>query len=228
VSRLGRRAPSDWRHVERFPLTAASLPDRPSPVVLGINWYEAFEQPEQRSDGRWWIRETNLGGVLGGHAICVKPGLLTDPLGWWDFYNQIGGSCVGYSESRAMSLLNRTRYWGLWLYEEAQKIDEWPGEDYEGTSVRAGFEILRTVGHQRLIGGYIQAPRLQDGIAAYRWASSVDDVHQTIRMPLADSLGAVPLLNSWGKSYPRVVWLPDSVLDRLLGEYGEAGLVTDR
>lgn len=225
--KYGRRIPTDWVHVDKYPLRV-SLVEKPTPVVLGINWYEAFDWPELR-DGRWWIRDTNLGGVLGGHAICVKPGVLTDPLGWWDFYNQGNvGACVGFSESRMMSLLNRTRYSGMWLYGQAQKIDEWPGENYEGTSLRAGLEILRTVGHQRLIGGYIQAPRPQDGIAAYRWTTSVADIHAAIKMPLADSLDGVPLLNSWGREYPHIVWLPDSVLERLLGEDGEAGVVVDK
>jgi hypothetical protein len=32
------------------------------------------------------------------------------------------------------------------LYRQCQKIDEWPGEDYDGTSVRAGAKILRSRG----------------------------------------------------------------------------------
>lgn len=230
-TRLGRRAPSDWKHVERYPLTAATLPVGPMPVVLGINWYAGFEKNRLTQDllGRWWIPSTNLGSVLGGHAICVKPAVLTDPTEWWDFYDQgFEGSCVGFSESRAKSLVDRTRYGGRWLYKEAQKIDEWPGESYEGTSVRAGLEVMRTQGHRRLIGGELQTLRSTDGISAYRWASSVDEIHSIIKMPLADSLGAVPLLQSWGRYYPHIVWLPDSVLDRLLREDGEAATFTDR
>jgi hypothetical protein len=40
------------------------------PVVLGINWYDTFEQPS-RAGGRSWIGRGQLGRVLGGHAICV-------------------------------------------------------------------------------------------------------------------------------------------------------------
>ena len=41
-------------------------------------------------------------------------------------------------------------------------------------------------------------------------------------------LGAVPLLNSWGRGYPHVVWMPDAVFDRMIREDGEVALVTDR
>lgn len=225
---FGRRSPTDWKHVERYPLTLATTLDRPMPVVLGINWYESFDWPVP-IDGRWWIRSSGLGSVLGGHAICVKPAVLTDPLEWWDFYNQNPyPECVGFSESRAKSLVDRTRYDARWLYAEAQKIDEWPGENYDGTSVRAGLEILRTRGHRRRIGGVTGPERLGDGIAAYRWLTSADEIHSVIKMPLADQLNAVPLLQTWGRTYPHIVWLPDSVLDRLLNEDGEAATFTDR
>ncbi len=227
MSKLGRLAPTDWEHVEKHPLRV-SLITKGTPVVLGINWYRSMSNPQQDSNGRWWIKDIS-GPLDGGHAICVKPAGLSDTLGWWEFYDQGDiGACVGYSESRMMSLLNRTRYNSLWLYHQAQLNDEWPGENYEGTSVRAGLEILRVVGHQRLIGGFIQSPRPEDGISAYRWGTSVSDVHGTIKMPLADTLNAVPLLNSWGTYYPHIVWLRDEDLDRLLTEDGEAGVITDR
>jgi len=38
----------------------------------------------------------------------------------------------------------------------------------------------------------------------------------------------VPILNSWGKSYPYRTWMPDDVLDRLMAEKGEIAIPTDR
>jgi hypothetical protein len=50
------------------------------------------------------------------------------------------------------------------IYLSAQKVDEWPGEDYDGTSVRAGAKILHSRGH----------------IASYVWAYSLKDVHDFV------------------------------------------------
>ncbi len=221
---LGRRTPGDFQHVEKYPLEAT--PEKPTPVVLGINWYSGFDDPKQDDKGRYWLPSGHLGYVRGGHCICVKA-KQPDAGAWWEFYNQGSeGACVGFGCSRAMSLLNRVEYDAPWLYHEAQLIDEWddtPPE--EGTSVRAGLEVLRTQGARRAKSGVVAAG---DGIAAYRWATSVDQVHAAIQLPVADQLEAVPLLNSWGDDYPHLVWLPDATLDRLLSEQGEAGLITDK
>lgn len=50
------------------------------------------------------------------------------------------------------------------VYKEAQKIDEWPGENYNGTSVRAGAKILQSL-------GFIQN---------YLWAYDVNTLANTV------------------------------------------------
>jgi C1A family cysteine protease len=50
------------------------------------------------------------------------------------------------------------------LYLEAKVLDEWPGEDYEGTSVLAGAKALK---NRNLIGGY-------------RWCFGVDDLRDAV------------------------------------------------
>jgi len=218
---LGRREPSDYEHVEKYPL-AAALPARPVPVVIGINWYTAFDTP---GAGNWIGRDGNLGSVRGGHAICLEPYIAhRDIPAYWDFYNQgPDGACVGFSCSRMMSLLNRQLYDAPWLYHQAQLIDEYPDTPpAEGSSVRAGCDVLRLRG-PRAHG--LADPHLGDGIAAVRWATKAEEVTAALGNVHAPY---VKLLNSWGRGYPEKVYLPVAVLQRLLDEGGEAAVVTDR
>ena len=41
-------------------------------------------------------------------------------------------------------------------------------------------------------------PDASQGITAFRWAKSIDEVHGVLGNERADELGAVPVLNSWG------------------------------
>lgn len=50
------------------------------------------------------------------------------------------------------------------LYDAAQTMDEWDGEDYEGTSVRAGCKAAQARGF----------------IASYHWAESTEDIVQAV------------------------------------------------
>lgn len=50
------------------------------------------------------------------------------------------------------------------IYRNAQKIDEWPGHDYDGTSILAGAKIARRRGY----------------IAEYRWCFTIEDIRDTI------------------------------------------------
>lgn len=72
-------------------------------------------------------------------------------------------SCVGfawkaYLTSSPVSQLKRLDPDGL--YELCKHRDEWQGESYEGTSVRAGADVLKTLGL----------------LSEYRWATTLDAV----------------------------------------------------
>lgn len=232
---LGARLPLEKPYAKKYPLTRATTPSTETPVVLGIPWYDAFDSPKlDLLSGRYWIGRGKLGYIRGGHAVCLKPYNLTDEWRWWKFYNQGNeGACVGFSLSRAMSLMNRVVYDGFWLYHSAQPIDEWPETPpEEGTSVDAGCQILLNKGHRRVVikNGVRTVLPLDEnaGISAYRWAENVDDIHSALKNPVADKLGALPILNSWGLDYPHVVWLPDEVMDMMMeAQGGEAVVVTD-
>ena len=220
---LGRKAPTDWKHYEKFPLTLAATPVA-APVVWGINWYESFDMPHRHLNGEWWIGEGDLGEILGGHAIPSPMVGARDLISWYEFYDQgEEGACVGFSSSRAMSWLNRKKYDAEWLYRTAQTIDEWPGEDYEGTSVRAAAEVLRTQGHKP----YNKDPNSADGIQAYRWIKDVNDVLNVVGGE-QKRRGAITWRNSWGVYYPQKVWLPAETAQRLIDEDGEVVVFTDK
>ena len=231
VGELGRREPPDFRHVNAYPLTAATTPTKPVPVTIGVDWHTGFDQPVKRADGRWWLPSIKkgepLGPIRGGHCVCLRPDSMTDLTAWWAWYDQgAEGACVGFGSSRMMSLLNRARYDARWLYLEAQKVDYWPGEAYSGTSVSAGMDVLRTRGHKTKAW---TEPRPAQGINANRWARSLDDIRGCLQSPRHDQLEAVPVLNSWGAGFPHITYLPYSTLEELVvNRGGECTVVTDR
>lgn len=230
---VDRLPPTDFKHVTKYPARLAANPEiLGQPLAFGINWYQAFDAPTEIVIGghkTYWIGLGPQWGVVrGGHCICGKPVAVKDTAGWYTFYDQGSeGACVGFGESRMMSLLNRKRYDARWLYHEARKVDEWPGEDYDGTSLRAGFDILRTVGHRRKWGPVTLPPMEREGIAANRWLLSVDEIMAVLGTATLHG-GCVPFLNSWGLDYPHTVYIPAEAMGRLLIEDGECGAVTDR
>ncbi len=245
--RLGRFIPDTWEHVEKYPLTALPPEERPTkrPVVIGVNWYTEFDNPEQdEKSGEYFVARAGAGAltnVRGGHCVCLEPGGEPDPEAWWDFYDQgAEGACVGFGWSRCMSILNGELYVARWLWDRAKESDEWPETnpgDESGTSVHAAGDILAKLGHVDWDDKYAAddytkragyKADVKDGIKRFRWARSVEDVHRVLENPKADELGAVPFLNSWGRGYPHRTWLPDDVLERLISEEGEVAIPTDR
>jgi len=244
---LGRRAPEDFDHIEKYPLSLdLSQISSPRPVVLGINWYSAFDSPTYDATTRsyWVARDRNLGFVRGGHCVCLKPRGFSDPTLWWNWYDQgAEGACVGFGCSRMMSIYNGRRYYARWLWDHAKMRDEWsdtnPGDD-KGTSVRAGFDVLRTQGHVHfnnaewyewdIQGDYQRRDALKpnpaEGISANRWFTNMDDLLDVLGYT---NVGYVDILNSWGTYYPHLVRMPVDVLNRVVFiEDGEAGVATDR
>jgi hypothetical protein len=229
MKKLGRLIPTTWEHVEKYPLRREMIAAiNPAPVTVGVNWYSAFDKPVKQSNGQWWIKTNNLGSIRGGHCVCM-PHIDSEPYSYYTFYDQGNeGACVGYGSSRMMGLLNRMRYDAPWLWDRAKEVDEWadtnPG-DNNGTSVRAAMDILRTIGH---IQWGKDKPDPQYGIAANRWATNVDDLFSVLQNESYKKVGAIPFFNSWGKYYPRKVWVPCETWQRLLNEEGEATMVVDR
>jgi hypothetical protein len=159
------------------------------------------------------------------------------------------GACVGFAWGHDIAAEPAVgpvdNGYARFIYHEARFIDEWVGEDYEGTSVLAGAKVMTKLGW----------------ISEYRWAFSTDDVLATLGSLGPVILGVnwysdmfdtdangyvhvsgqllgghailitgvdfensrVQLHNSWGQSWGQngKAWLSFSDLDRLLHEQGE-------
>lgn len=75
------------------------------------------------------------------------------------------GACVGFSWShelagRPVQVKNITNDTALALYRQAQVLDDYPGEDYSGSSVLGGAKAVEQQGH----------------LKEYRWAFGLDDL----------------------------------------------------
>jgi hypothetical protein len=91
--------------------------------------------------------------------------------------------CVAYGGNhllRAMPVVNRYVPTQA-LYDECQDADEWPGNNYDGTSVAALMKVLKRRG---LIG-------------SYKWAKDVDTLVSHL---LADDGGPVAIGVNWYRS----------------------------
>jgi hypothetical protein len=229
---LGQLPAPDQGHRIKYPLTA--LPTIPTkvPVIIGCDWYEAFDRPVLNG-GKWWLPTPDRawGQIRGGHAVCLKPVGVSDVEGWWDYYDQgREGACVGFACARAKTLLERARFLAQDLYYEAQRIDPWPGGEYpgaapryEGTAVRSGLDVMRTLGLKTAKRDWT----LAFGIAAYRWTQSTVEIATVLGLPAGAT--HCQLLNSWGRNgFPHVTQLPLASLQRLLSQGGEAAVITNR
>ncbi|MDQ3124870.1 MAG: hypothetical protein M3Q74_04620, partial [Pseudomonadota bacterium] len=231
---LGRRPASDNSHLQKYPLTAATIPAKPMGVVVGWNWHRSMDDPVADKDGNYWIR-TLSGGIRGGHCVCLRPPSVPDLPSNWAFIDQgVEGACVGAGWASERSLSERRRFDLFAIYEHAKRVDEWQGEAYDGTSVRAGGRVCHEHG-----GPYLarkKEPRQVEalGISAYRWAASVEDIARVLAKDEAEAQailtrGWIDVLNSWGTDYPnpmarsRNTRFPLELVERLtFGEDGDA------
>ncbi len=247
-NRLDRLPSVTTEHLEKYPLTIDSMPSVYSSMMVAINWYSNFDVPVIRriyGVDRYVIGGGDLGHIRGGHAVCGRNWKLSDLWGWYNYYNQgQEGRCVEFASLRLLTQMNRKRYdiTSRWHYHTMQEIDEWSGcylghngMPYEGTSGRAGLEVLRAYG--AVLPLWAGAPMTleeaeaygsvySEGISTYRWAMNWQDVRTALNVP--NYLPGIPISNSWGANYPKEVILLDEAGERVLREDGELGIVTDK
>jgi hypothetical protein len=103
------------------------------------------------------------------------------------------GSCVGFGSTHMLAaapwMHPLTYDFARGIYVEAKTVDEWQGEDYEGTSVRAGMKVLQSRG---LITEYLwttSAETVRDYV--YRRSAVVMGTNWYDRMMEPDEEGMV-------------------------------------
>lgn len=140
------------------------------------------------------------------------------------------------------------------LYREAQKIDQWPGENYDGTSVRAGAKILQDMG---FVQSYTWAWDLQTVVRALLTTGPVVVGTWWYEGMTEPKAGKKPLLvaegqrqgghayllngvntrqklvrvkNSWGRGWgdDGTAWMSFRTLEGLIDADGEACLAVER
>lgn len=137
------------------------------------------------------------------------------------------------------------------IYAEAQKVDEWPGEGYDGTSVRAGAKVLQKVGFVSTYAWAWDLNTVIDSVLAAgpvvmgtNWYRSMFDPDPEgiveISGPLAGghawvinganrTAGLVRCKNSWSRSWGKKgnFYLSFESLARLIAEDGEACMAVE-
>lgn len=91
------------------------------------------------------------------------------------------GACAGFMaiyelDAEPVHIKGITDALGFQVYREAQKVDEWPGEAYEGTSLNAVMKILEKMGY----------------ISGWNWCFGINDYFKTM-----SNLGPVGLGIPW-------------------------------
>lgn len=165
------------------------------------------------------------------------------------------GACVGFSWAHELAARPKIHpadnRLGMTLYHSAQELDEWPGSNYEGSSVLGGAKAVQRAGYLR---EYRWAFGIQDalGAIAFRgpvvlginWYSRMFDVvdgfvrvggsiaggHAILARGVNVRTESVLLHNSWSPSWGvhGTARISFSDLERLLREDGECCVPTQR
>jgi hypothetical protein len=230
---LGRLEPTDWVHVERYPLTAAAVRAAPAEAE------RTLVMPRYRA-----VYDQGREGACVAFASSWMMSILNrrryDPVWLWNRAKEVDewpdtnpGDDKGTSVRAAMDVLRTNGCCRVYRgktepCDKAEGIVEnrW-ATDVDGirASIAGGTPVVLGVnwyvnfdkpvkkGTDWWIGeGELGVRRGGHAVCLYR---------------VSDRRQAVGLVNSWGMRYP-LVWLPYATVERLLRESGEATLVTDR
>jgi hypothetical protein len=229
---LGRRVPADWTHVERYPY-AAVAPPAPARAerTLRLPAYRArYDQG----------REGACVGFAASWMMSILNRRFYDAPWLWNQAKAVDewpdtnpGDEKGTSVRAALDVLRSQGHVRVYDgHSRPPSLAEGIAENRWATSV----EEIRTcvaAGTPVVLGCHwyrnFDAPERSEG-AFWIGRGDLGTVragHAVCVYRVSDRLQAVGIVNNWGPRYPLVL-MPYSTLERVLGEQGEAALVTDR
>lgn len=196
-------------------------------------WRAGLVLPSSERTSRYWYdREAFLD--QGQEGACVG-------FGWTHWLNDGPYVRKGYFDA------GFARY----LYYDAQHVDEWEGNNYSGTSVRAGVKVLQARGY---VTNYVWAFTLEEVVQALleggpvvvgtNWYDEEPDEQGFIHLKPTSKVrgghayiingvnvrdGKVRAKNSWGQEWGvnGRFWMTFETLERLIHEDGEACLAVE-
>lgn len=163
------------------------------------------------------------------------------------------GACVGFACSHELAAKPRmvrgiTNETARAVYKRAQVLDEWPGENYSGSSVLAGMKVLQ---EQEYIKGYtwafsadqlaVAVSRKGPAVLGVNWYTGMFNPNENgFLSPIGSLAGGHAILclgynvkarrftvhNSWGLGWGRQgrAFVHHEDMDRLLKEGGDAAI----
>jgi hypothetical protein len=227
---LGRRRPRDWRHVERYRATVATVAEPVNRTLTLPSWH--------------WEHDQGSEGACVGFGCSMMMALLNrrryepfdlyreaQEVDEWDDTPPGEGTSVRAAcdvlRDKGHVRLYRGRLYD-WNLAEGISVNRWAiTVDEMRAALGAGIPV--TIG----VNWYARfdTPQRKSG---YDWMALEGDElgrlrggHAVCVYGASDTRQAFRVKNSWGREYP-LVWLPYTVMQRLLDEDGEATLVTDR
>lgn len=246
---LGRRIPTDFKHLDKHPTILSPVLNVERTLVLP-SWH--------------WTHDQGKEGSCIGHGSVMERAITNTA------QNVLLRYLYPTRRYDPISLWNQAKVIDEWP-------DTNPGDD-NGTSVRAAYDVLRILGARKVksmrLSNNVPVPRgleawnLANGVVSNEWAAGVDQMRAAIASKTPVTIGvnwyegfdtpqlvgndwtvtkygkirgghcvcvygasdkrqAFKFKNSWGKSYP-LAWIPYGVMQRLLNEQGEACISVDR
>ncbi len=229
---LGRRVPTDWRHVERYGY-AAAVPFTVQHVERTLSLPRYRTRYDQGREGA-------CVGFAASWMMSIQNRRCYNPVWLWNEAKKVDdwpdtnpGDDQGTSVRAAMDVLRKQGHIRVYRGQDRPlSLGEGIAENRWATSVdevrtclAAGVAITLGVNWYR----NFDSPVLKGG----RWwigegnLGPIRGGHAVCVYRASDRFQAVGIVNNWGLRYPLVL-LPYATLERLLWEDGEATMIVDR